>query len=122
MTCDGTALDELVAGDDWVWDYSTSDDVSGWSEPLVVVSDANGTILATSATDDLPDVVLDGGLDGAVPATDFDAGVFAWYLPAETTEAFTAATVTVAVRALVDGVDRQVKDQTYQVSRNGAQR
>lgn len=122
MTCDGTALDELVAGDDWVWDYSTSDDVSGWSEPLVVVSDANGTILATSATDDLPDVVLAGGLDGEVPATDFDAGVFAWFVPKATTGAISAATVTVAARVLIDGVDRQVYRRTYQVSQNGAER
>ena len=33
--CDGTTDDELVPGADWVWNYATSDDVSGWTDEIV---------------------------------------------------------------------------------------
>ena len=64
--CDGTTDDELVPGADWVWAYSTSNDVTGWENPLVELW-MGDTLLASSQGDD-PKVSLDAF--GDHPATD----------------------------------------------------
>ena len=109
--CDGTTDDELVPGADWVWNYATSDDVSGWTDEIVEAW--VGTTLLASTQGDDPEVILDGFED--VPATDFDESVFAWVIPSDVSSGATGSTVRVLAWARVDGVDTQVFDRTYRL-------
>ena len=110
--CDGTTDDELVPGADWVWNYATSDDVSGWTDEIVEAW--TGTTMLASTQGDTPDIVTDGSFE-EVPGTDFDAGVFAWVIPSAVSSDATGSTVRVLVWARVDGVDTQVFDRTYRL-------
>ena len=110
--CDGTTDDELVPGADWVWNYATSDDVSGWTDPIVEAW--TGAALLASTQGDAPTVVTDGSFED-IPATDFGAGVFAWVIPSDVSIGATGSTVRVLAWARVDGVDTQVFDRTYRV-------
>ena len=109
--CDGTTDDELVPGADWVWAYSTSNDVTGWENPLVELW-MGDTLLASSQGDD-PKVSLEAFADH--PATDFDEGVFTYSVAAEHTINATASTVRLLVWARVDGIDGQRDDRTYRL-------
>lgn len=106
MTCDGTADDILTAGDDWVWSWATSDDTSEWSDEIVTVTDKDGTKILDATTT--------GGLDDAVPATDFDAGVFTWFAPAADTASMPSV-VTVTARVRINGVDETKYRKTFRV-------
>lgn len=108
MTCrDISAGDGLTLADDWKWVWRTEADVSNHADPVVTLLDNTGKIVATSAGD-TPTIHLDGGLDGSIPATDFDAGVFAWWIPAEVTAGITASSLTLNVRVVIDGADTTV--------------
>lgn len=109
--CDGTTDDELVPGADWVWAYSTSNDVSGWENPLVELW-MGDTLLASSQGDE-PKVSLEEF--GDHPATDFDEGVFTYSVAAEHTINATASTVRLLAWARVDGIDGQRDDRTYRL-------
>jgi hypothetical protein len=110
--CDGTTDDELVPGADWVWNYATSDDVSGWTDEIVEAW--VGTTLLASTQGDTPNVVTDGSFE-EIPATDFGAGIFAWVIPSDVSIGATGSTVRVLAWAKVDGVDTQVFDRTYRL-------
>jgi len=110
--CDGTTDEELVPGADWVWNYATSDDVSGWTDEIVEAW--VGTTLLASTQGDEPNVVTDGSFE-EIPATDFDTGVFAWVIPSDVSSGATGSTVRVLAWAKVDGVDTQVFDRTYRL-------
>ena len=110
--CDGTTDDELVPGADWVFNYATSDDVSGWTDEIVEAW--VGTTLLASTQGDEPNVVTDGSFE-EIPATNFDAGIFAWVIPSDVSIGATGSTVRVLAWARVDGVDTQVFDRTYRL-------
>ena len=110
--CDGTTDDELVPGADWVWNYATSDDVSGWTDEIVEAW--VGTTLLASTQGDTPNVVTDGSFED-IPATNFGAGIFAWVIPSDVSIGATGSTVRVLAWTKVDGVDTQVFDRTYRV-------
>ena len=108
--CDGTTDDELVPGADWVWNYATSDDVSGWTDEIVEAW--VGTTLLASTQGDTPNVVTDGSFE-EIPATNFGAGIFAWVIPSDVSIGATGSTVRVLAWAKVDGVDTQGFARTY---------
>ena len=110
--CDGTTDDELVPGADWVWAYSTSNDVSGWTDEIVEAW--VGTTLLASTQGDTPNVVTDGSFE-EIPATNFGAGIFAWVIPSDVSIGATGSTVRVLAWTKVDGVDTQVFDRTYRL-------
>ena len=110
--CDGTTDDELVPGADWVFNYATSDDVSGWTDEIVEAW--VGTTLLASTQGDEPNVVTDGSFE-EIPATNFGAGIFAWVIPSDVSIGATGSTVRVLAWARVDGVDTQVFDRTYRI-------
>lgn len=106
MTCDGTDDDTLTAGDDWVWSWTTSDDVSGWTDEVVTITDKDGT--------ELIDATTTGGLEGAVPETSFADGVFAWFVESDDTAGMPSV-VTVTARVRINGVDETKYRKTFRV-------
>ena len=111
MTCDGTADEVLTAGDDWVWSYTTADDVADWADLIVTVTSRDGSLLASSKDD--------GEID--LGETDFDAGRVMWAVPTDVTVDI-AGTVVVTAKVSIGGVDTTVFEQTYMVRRNRAER
>ena len=96
-------------GDDWIWSASTDADVSGWEDPVIQIRagrTAASTLLASNTGVD-PIIHTDGDVDLGVPATNFNTGVFTWYIASEDT--YTIAndgltiTVWIEVEAIVDG-------------------
>lgn len=122
MPCDDDeATEELVAGADWVFwwtlDEELSDgDLADW-EDLIVEARYRGGLIATSQGDD-PTIVTTGSFDGEageIPATDFDAGVVAWVVPAAVTADVDVPLVTVQAWTRRGGPDGPFFTQTYPV-------
>ena len=114
---DATDADDLISGDVWVWSYTTTDDVSGWTNPLITIRDGrspSATVIASS-DDPVKPVELDGGYAGEIPATDFDAGVFAWFVDVDQTTGLGDLTAWVEVEVEVDGVAKTVFSRDYTV-------
>ncbi len=115
MTCDATSTDELYAGDDLVWDYLTTDDISGWSDLLVKVRAGQHTGTEELASSDADTISIAGGFAGEVPATDFDAGILAWWISSDVSAEWVtrgSRIVYVEARAKVDGVDTVIYPAT----------
>lgn len=87
-----------VAGDDWVWVWDTDDDTSTWSDPVIQILDSyqpDARLIAsnvdtTITVDDeetpfAANISTDGDVGLGIPATDFDAGVFTWFVLGEVT-------------------------------------
>lgn len=111
MTCDGTSTDELIAGDEWVWPYDAEDDISDWSDPVVEFRTGLLPSSQLVASSEDGSVVLDGGFEGTIPATDFDESVFSWWVPAEVTAPVAVSgsvTIYMHARAKVGGVETTV--------------
>lgn len=92
---------DRVTGELWEWEWSTTDDVSGWAGPVEV---------SVRVGDDSSDREVASTADGSVTTTgtDFPAGALCWQVPAAVTAELTAGTYWVHVRAVVDGVARTV--------------
>lgn len=88
MTCDGTNSDQLVAGDVWLWAWSTSADVSGWSDPVIEFRDSSGILLASNVADGEGVAVVHTTEIGVFPATDFGAGLFTWWVDSASRESW----------------------------------
>lgn len=130
MSCDGTTEDPLVLGDVWHWVYDnpTDDDgetvdISDWSDLLVVITELDGTVLASSApTGDQAEIHTDGGFEGEIAATDFDAGRLAWWVDSMDLTT-TASALRVEAEVLIGGVATTVYPaRTYEVSKDRAVR
>lgn len=129
--CDATDTETLTAGDDWVWVYidpiddaGAPVDVSGWSDPVFEIRDSSDGLFASSNPDPgegVAALVLTGGLDGNVPATNFADSVLAFFVAAGSTGS-PPSVVYVTGRAIVGGVDKTVYSQTYATAPNGAVR
>ena len=102
------ATGHVWRGDDWVWSWTTSDDVSLWADPVVTFTASTGTVLASSETDT---VHLDGGFGGTVPATNLAIGVFSWWVPAAVTAEWPQITH-LHVRVKVNGQDCTILKET----------
>lgn len=114
---DATEADDLIAGDVWVWSYTTDDDVSSWANPIVTIREGrspSATLVASSDDTEKP-IELDGGYAGTIPATDFDAGVFAWFVDVDQTTGLGDLNVWVEVEVEVDGVPTTVFSRDYTV-------
>lgn len=114
---DATDADDLIAGDVWVWSYTTTDDVSTWANPLVTIrADRSPTATVIASSDDTAKPVeLDGGYAGEIPATDFDAGVFAWFVDVDETTGLGDSNVWVEVEVEVNGIPTTVFSRDYTV-------
>lgn len=114
MACDDDEMPTLTRGSDWVWHWTTTDDASAWSG-LVVELRSNGVVVASTDDDDAPAIVTDGGLEDTVPATDFAAGVLAFFVAASDTADVAANVVELGVRVLVGGPDDAIYRRSYRV-------
>lgn len=105
--CSATDTGVLRRGDDWVWSYTfTSTSGATLTDLVVELLDGSRTVWA-STEDDTPIVATDGGLGGAIPATDLDAGVLAFWVAAEhTTDP--PMMIRPLVKARIDGVDTTI--------------
>ncbi len=114
MTCDATTAETLTAGDDWVWSYTTTDDSSGWSEPVAEIRAARSATatLVASSQGESPAVSFDAV--GPFSATNFADGVFTWSVDQLAT-ADAPEFVWVEVEVLVDGIATTVFSRSYQV-------
>lgn len=86
-----------VVGDDWDWEWSTSDDVSTWSSPVVTIRDGRGVdaaVLATS-TGGTPTITTTG--------TNFATGDLSWQVARAVTSTFDVRSAWLEVEVLVDG-------------------
>lgn len=105
--CSATDTGVLRCGDDWVWSYTfTSTSGVTLTDLVVELLDDARTVWASS-DGDTATVVTDGGLSGAVPATDLAAGVLAFWVAAEHT-ADPPMTVRPLVKVRIDGVDTTI--------------
>jgi hypothetical protein len=100
---------ERRVGDDWSWDWSTDDDVSSWSSPVITIRDGRGTdatVLATT-TGASPTITTTG--------TDFAAGTFAWQVARSVTATLDAGDAWIEVEVLIGGAATTVMSEPLMI-------
>ncbi len=104
-------------GDDWDWTWSTSDDVSSWSDPVVTIREHRGvdaTVLATS-TGGTPTITTTG--------TNFATGDLCWQVARTVTSTFSPlAGAWLEVEVLIDGRAETVMSEALSIVRQTAVR
>lgn len=100
------------AGDTWAWRWTTGDDASSWSDPVITIraSSAEGSKLLASTE----------GEPGVAPidttGTDFANGTFRWKVAAADTQGLAPNRAAVLqVQVSIDGEPETVMTETLQI-------